>query len=107
MPGFSVCQDHATLSLPEVSMASLTISLPDAAKDWIDEQVRSGRYASAGDYLSELVVQERVRRGEELSVDELRDLLAASRGSGVSSRTVAEILDEAKSIVSQRKVGRA
>lgn len=88
-------------------MASITVSLPDSAKDWIEEQVRSGGYASAGDYVNELVMQERIRQGEELSLEELRQLVTASRESGISPRSVDEIFAEAEKIVALRKAKRA
>jgi antitoxin ParD1/3/4 len=31
-------------------MATMSISLPDPVKEWIEERVRSGHYANAGDY---------------------------------------------------------
>ncbi|WP_117191914.1 ribbon-helix-helix domain-containing protein [Rhizobium terrae] len=88
-------------------MASITISLPDAAKDWIDEQVRSGEYASAGEYMSALVLQERVRQGEELSLEEVRQLVKASRASGIGTKTIDELFAEAERIVETRKARRA
>ncbi|MGF1642114.1 MAG: type II toxin-antitoxin system ParD family antitoxin [Thiotrichales bacterium] len=36
-------------------MATLNISLPDQLRDWVSEQVRSGQYASASDYLRDLI----------------------------------------------------
>ena len=107
VPGFSLLRDHATLMLPEDQMANLTISLPDAAKDWIEQQIRDGRYKDAGDYLNELVTQERARHGEELSLEEVRHLLEASRRSGISRRGVSEIFAEAEKVAEQRKAGRA
>lgn len=36
-------------------MATMTVSLPDPMKDWIEEQIRRGEYASASDYVRDLV----------------------------------------------------
>jgi hypothetical protein len=69
--------------------------------------IQNGRYKDAGHYLSELVTQERARHGEELSLEEVRHLLEASRESGLSRRSVLEIFAEAEKIVDQRKAGRA
>ena len=88
-------------------MATMTLSIPDPIKDWIDEQVRSGGYASSDDYLSDLVIRERIRQGEELSVDELRQMVITSRESGTSSRSVDDIFAEAEKIAARRKTKRA
>ena len=88
-------------------MASITVSLPETAKDWIEEQVRDGGYASVGDYVSDLVMRERIRLGEELSLEELQQLVKTSRESGISSRSVDEIFAEAEEIVARRKAKRA
>ncbi|MCF6367823.1 ribbon-helix-helix domain-containing protein [Rhizobium halophilum] len=87
-------------------MVTVTVSLPESAKDWLDEQVRRGPYATAGDYLTQLILRERAQRGEELTIEELRDLLSASRHSGVSPRKVSEFFSEAEKVAEQWKAGR-
>ncbi|MDR6817104.1 antitoxin ParD1/3/4 [Neorhizobium sp. 2083] len=87
-------------------MADITVSLPDATKDWIEDQVRSGRFANAGEFVSELVMRERIHQGEELSLDEMRQLVTASRESGTSPRSVEEIFAEAEKVVARRKAKR-
>uniref|UniRef100_UPI0035B660DC ribbon-helix-helix domain-containing protein n=1 Tax=Yunchengibacter salinarum TaxID=3133399 RepID=UPI0035B660DC len=39
-------------------MTMIEITLPDSLKAWADQQVRSRRYASASDYLCDLVRQD-------------------------------------------------
>jgi antitoxin ParD1/3/4 len=77
-------------------MATMTVSLPDPMKDWIEAQIRHGDYASVSDYVRDLVRRDRDRREQELTLDELRKKLAASRDSGISNRTVDEIFAEAR-----------
>ncbi len=36
-------------------MATLNISLPEQLRDWVDSQIKSGRYSSASDYLRDLI----------------------------------------------------
>lgn len=91
----------------EAKMADITGSLPDTTKDWIEDQVRSGRFANAAEFVSELVIRERLREGEELSLDEMRQVVNASRESGISSRSMDEIFAEAEKIVALRKAKRA
>lgn len=83
-------------------MATMTVSLPDPMKDWIEAQVRQGEYASASDYVRDLVRRDRARREQELTLDELRRKLAGSRESGVSGRTVDDIFAEAREIARRR-----
>ncbi len=83
-------------------MATMTVSLPDPMKDWIEAQIRQGDYASVSDYVRDLVRRDRDRRERELTLDELRKKLAASRDSGISTRTVDEIFAEAREIAKGR-----
>ena len=85
-------------------MATLTISLPDEVKDWLDEQVEGGDYASPAEYLSDLI--ERDRSGREADHDErlaeLRRIVDESIASGISTRTSAEIFAEAEQLARER-----
>lgn len=77
-------------------MATMTVSLPDPMKDWIEAQIRQGEYATTSDYVRDLVRRDRARREQELTLEELRRKLTASRESGVSDRTVDDIFAEAQ-----------
>ena len=83
-------------------MATMTVSLPDPMQEWIEAQVRRGEYASVSDYLADLVRRDREGRVGELSPQELRRKLEASRASGVSSRSVNDIFAEAQRIAAAR-----
>lgn len=83
-------------------MATMTVSLPDPMKDWIEVRIRQGEYASASDYVRDLVRRDRVRREQELTLEELRRKLAASRESGVSDRAIDDIFAEAREIARAR-----
>jgi len=85
-------------------MATMTVSLPDPMKDWIEAQIRHGDYASVSDYVRDLVRRDRDRREQELTMDELRQKLAASKDSGISTRTVEEIFAEAQEIAKGRGI---
>lgn len=85
-------------------MATMTVSLPDAMKDWIEAKIRRGDYASASDYVQDLISRDRDRLEQELTLEDLRRKLAASRESGVSRCTVDEIFAEAQEIAEARKL---
>lgn len=44
--------------------ASMNISLPETMKSFVDEQVRSGRYGTASEYIRELVRRDQKERAE-------------------------------------------
>lgn len=81
-------------------MVTLTISLPETMKDWLDEQVEDGEYATASDYLSDLIRRDRDERAADNDerLDELRRIIDESLASGISTRTSAEIFAEAEDI---------
>ncbi len=85
-------------------MATMTVSLPDPMKDWIEAQIKHGEYASVSDYVRDLVRRDRERREQEFTLDDLRQKLAASKESGISTRTVDEIFAQAQEIAKGRGV---
>ena len=68
-------------------MASMNISLPDPMREWVQNRIDSGHYASVSDYVRDLI------RRDQTSADEREALLAAlieGERSGISSRQVPE-----------------
>ncbi|MFK0208224.1 type II toxin-antitoxin system ParD family antitoxin [Agrobacterium sp. NPDC090283] len=85
-------------------MANMTFSLPDPMKDWIESRIQKGEYASASDYVRDLVRRDWARRGQDLSIDELRQIVADSRASGVGSRSMDELFAEAERVAAAQGV---
>lgn len=83
-------------------MATMTVSLPDPMKEWIEAQIKKGEYASASDYVRDLVRRDRARRGQELTIEELRQLVADARASGIGTRGVDDLFAEAERMVGAR-----
>lgn len=78
-------------------MATMTISLPEPMKDWIETRIKEGEYASTSDYVRDLVRRDRERRSQpDLTMDDLRRIVAEARVSGVSKESVSGILAKAK-----------
>lgn len=78
-------------------MATMTISLPDPMKDWIEAQIRLGDYASTSDYVRDLVRRDRERRDQpDLTLADLQRLVAESRASGIAAESVTDIMADAK-----------
>jgi antitoxin ParD1/3/4 len=67
-------------------MPDFNISLPEPLKNFIDEQMRSGRYDSVSEYFRELVQKDEGRQAQ----DKLEALLLEGLHSGASE----EVTDE-------------
>jgi len=74
-------------------MATMNVSLPDPMKDWVEDQVKTGHYSNASDYVRDLI-----RRDQEYhdKRETLVKALIAGKKSGVSKRTIEEIWRSAK-----------
>lgn len=71
-------------------MATMNVSLPDPLREWVEAQVKTGRYANVSDYVRDLI-----RRDQEAK-DALIDELEKGFASGKSRRTIDDIWREAK-----------
>lgn len=74
-------------------MASMNVSLPDPMKDWVEAQARTGRYSNASDYVRDLIRRDQERAGK---LSELQSLIDEGLASGVSTRSMDEVLQEAR-----------
>lgn len=83
-------------------MATMTVSLPDPMKEWIEARIRDGEYASASDYVRDLVRRDKARRGQDLTLDELRLLVAESKASGIGTRSIDDLFAQAERVAAAR-----
>lgn len=74
-------------------MATVTISVPDPMKDWIDRQAKGGQYGGASDYIRDLVRQDQNRRAER---EELIQALKEGEDSPTLKMTRTELHSEAR-----------
>jgi antitoxin ParD1/3/4 len=72
-------------------MATMNVSLPDAMKDWVEAQVRGGKYANASDYVRDLIRRDQTYE-EKLAV--LRAEIREGDESQDSPYTVGKIFDQ-------------
>lgn len=77
-------------------MATMNISLPDAMKQWVEQQGRSGHYSNSSDYVRDLI-----RRDYERAVKISRLQALATEGieSGAGQRSMAELKAAVKAAV--------
>jgi antitoxin ParD1/3/4 len=62
-------------------MKSMNISLPAPMRDWVEAQVEGGSYASASDYVRDLIRKDREYRGKR---EALLQALIEGEESGIS-----------------------
>ncbi|MET4701127.1 antitoxin ParD1/3/4 [Constrictibacter sp. MBR-5] len=74
-------------------MATMNVSLPDPMKDWVEAQAATGRYSNASDYVRDLIRRDQERVAK---LAELQQLIAEGLESGVSDRSITEVLEAAR-----------
>nr|WP_153002579.1 type II toxin-antitoxin system ParD family antitoxin [Sphingomonas endophytica] len=74
-------------------MATMNISLPDAMKDWVEQQAATGRYSNSSDVVRDLIRREQVRAEK---IANMQRLIDEGRASGVSERSPEERRIEAR-----------
>jgi antitoxin ParD1/3/4 len=78
-------------------MATMNVSLPNPMRKWIEDRIKSGEYANASDYVRDLVRHDRERH------ERLVEALIEGEKSGISPRTVSEIVAGAKTKIRNGK----
>lgn len=74
-------------------MATMNVSLPDQMKEWVEEQVKTGRYGNSSDYVRDLVRKDQERAE---AVEEFDRLIQEGLNSGISELTTEEIFAQAR-----------
>ena len=69
-------------------MATMNVSLTDELKAWVEEQVASGRYGNASEYVRELI---RGQQDRDQRLAFQQRVIDEALASGVSERSPAEI----------------
>ena len=73
-------------------MQTMNISLPDQLKEFIDEQVGSGRYSSVSEYVRELVRNDERRKAQE----RLEEMLMQGIQSGEPTEMTRQDWDDVR-----------
>lgn len=74
-------------------MATMNVSLPDAMKEWVEQQVSSGRYANASDVVRDLVRREQERADAREKLDQMVEEALAS---GIVEMSRDDLLERMK-----------
>lgn len=70
-------------------MATMNVSLPDKMKQWVEEQVASGRYGNSSDYVRDLVRRDQERAEAR---EKLQQMVDEALASGISDIGREELL---------------
>jgi antitoxin ParD1/3/4 len=81
-------------------MATMNVSLPAAMKAWVEEQAGTGRYSNASDYVRDLIRRDQERADKITAMQRLVD---EAEDSGVSAKSMDEMLAAARLKVSERR----
>ncbi|WP_082992751.1 type II toxin-antitoxin system ParD family antitoxin [Erythrobacter sp. QSSC1-22B] len=73
-------------------MATMNVSLPDPMKKWVENQTDLGTYSNVSDYVRDLIRRDQKRSAKIAAFQKLVD---DGRSSGVSTRSMDDIWDEA------------
>lgn len=87
-------------------MTSLNISLPQPLREWIEAQVRDGRYGNASEYVRELIRRDQERRARERLEELLLDGIESGAASPLTRKDWAELRTEvAERLRKRRRAG--
>jgi antitoxin ParD1/3/4 len=84
-------------------MQTMNISLPDQLKDFVDEQVGSGRYSSVSEYVRELIRDDERRKAHEKLEAMLMEGLESGNATDMTPADWADIRREAVKQLEARK----
>lgn len=69
-------------------MATMNVSLPDAMKDWVEAQAKTGRYSNASDYVRDLIRRDQARTDK---IAEMQHFVNDGIESGVGNKSADEL----------------
>jgi len=72
-----------------MTMMRKTITIPDAMEQWVKAQISNGRYGNDSEYFRDLVRKDQDRK---LAENELLSLIEEGIDSGVSAKSVPDIM---------------
>ena len=84
-------------------MSTLNISLPEAMKAFVEEQVQSGTYGSASDYVRALIREDQKRKAEEKLEALLLEGLNSGEARAMTAKDWAEIRQTVRKKMARRK----
>jgi antitoxin ParD1/3/4 len=84
-------------------MQTMNVSLPDTMKRYVDEQVHSGDYSSASEYVRDLVRADQKRRAQEQLENVLLEALRSGEPIELTPRTWEELRQKIRARAQARR----
>ena len=84
-------------------MQTMNISLPDQLKDFVDEQVGSGRDSSVSEYVRELIRDDERRKAQEKLEALLMEGIQSGKPTGMTRRDWEDVRRQAMKQFEARK----
>jgi antitoxin ParD1/3/4 len=84
-------------------MQTMNISLPDQLKEFVEEQVESGRYSSVSEYVRDLIRDDEKRKAQEKLETMLMQGLQSGDPTEMTRQDWADIRQEALKQLEARK----
>jgi antitoxin ParD1/3/4 len=84
-------------------MQTMNISLPDQLKEFVDEQVGSGRYSSVSEYVRDLIRDDERRKAQDKLEALLMEGIESGEGTEMTTQDWADIRREALKQIEMRK----
>ena len=81
----------------------MNISLPDQLKDFVDEQVGSGRYSSVSEYVRDLIRDDERRKAQEKLESLLMEGIQSGKPTGMTRQDWEDIRRQAVKQYEARK----
>jgi antitoxin ParD1/3/4 len=72
-------------------MSSMNISLPEPLREWVEAQIKRGRYGNASEYLRELIRRDQERQAQERLEQLLLDGIRSGSASPLTKSDWAEL----------------
>lgn len=76
-------------------MPTITVSLPNPMKTWIESQASNGQYSGVSDYIRDLIRRDQSRKSTTAT---LQAAITEGIESGISERSLDEIMAEARTL---------
>ncbi len=73
-------------------MSALNVSMPPALRKWVEQRLAQGRYASAADYLRDLVRRDQEHAQEDMTW--LKAMVEEGRASGIVDAEPEEVIED-------------
>jgi len=74
-------------------MATMNVSLPDLMKEWVEDQIKTGHFSNASDYVRDLIRRDQAYQDRR---ELLVKALITGENSGESERSIEDIWQEVK-----------